>query len=78
MNRKVSIPFGLLHKDLGEVDRGYGIYPEKWHYDPSTQVSDLLMMGETTPTTVSSILSTGGFDILPPDSDEGVDDTGKD
>jgi hypothetical protein len=71
-----SLPFGLIHRDTTTcLDRGYGIYPEKWNYDPKTQVSDLIKMGSTEPTTYSRVSSTGFFND---DRDEGADDTGND
>ena len=76
MNQPTALPFGLLFKDTTTtLDRGYGVYPEKWNYDPTTQVSDLITMGATEPTTYSRVGSTGVFDN---DTDEGSDDTGKD
>jgi hypothetical protein len=74
MQETPALPFGLLHRESATVDRGYGIYPPSWKYDPETQVTDLYRMGSTDPTTRCSIASTG---IVNSDSDEG-DDTGKD
>lgn len=76
MKNPASLPFGLLFKDTTTtLDRGYNVYPEKWGYDPKTQVSDLITMGATEPTTYSRVGSTGIYDK---DSDEGSDDTGND
>lgn len=76
MQEASSLPFGLLHRDTTTVpERGYGVYPEKWNYDPKTQVSDLITMGSSEPTTYSSIGSTG---FISTDTDEGADDTGND
>jgi len=76
MKERNSLPFGLLCRDTTTVtERGYDIYPKRWNYDPNTQVSDLIRMGSTEPTTYSSVGSTG---IISTDTDEGADDTGKD
>jgi hypothetical protein len=71
-----ALPFAFTLTDETPVkDRGYGLYPSEWDYDPRTQVSGLLTMGESSPTTMSSVASTGIFND---DSDRSTDDTGKD
>ncbi len=58
--------------DTSEKDRGYIAAQENWSYDPVTQTSDLLMMGESHPTTMSS---TSGFIS---DDETNADDEGTD
>jgi hypothetical protein len=71
----VTTPFALRALDHTTPVRSGDIYPEKWDYDPTSQTSNIEMMGSTSPTTRSLIDSTGVFTS---DSDEGNDDTGSD
>lgn len=68
------LPFGMLLREQETIDRSYEIYPETWNYDPNTQVTDLIKMVKTNPTTYSRIATTG----LKWDTDEGSDDRGTD
>jgi len=72
METKLILPFGMLYTQ-SDVDRGYGIYPPSWNYDPQSQVTDLATFGPSNPTTYSSIGSTGVFNQ---DTDSGSDDKG--
>ena len=69
----VTLPFLLLNPVDEEVDRGYTPNPTHWKYDPITQTSDLLLMGETKPTTMSSVSTWMGGD-----DENGSDDKGTD
>lgn len=68
------LPFGMLWREPDNVDRGEENYPEKWNYDPKTQTTDLMWMGSSPGSTVSSIKSNvwGQVDHNKPD------DPGKD
>ena len=69
-------PFAMVNLDLTtNQTRGYKPQPNTWDYDPFTQTTNQLTMGDTSPTTYSSVGSTG---ILTTDTDEGSDDEGKD
>jgi hypothetical protein len=67
------LPFGLIYREPETIDRGYDIYPEAWNYDPKTQITDLILMGRSNPTTYSRISSSFLMDL-----DEGSDDKGTD
>ena len=66
-------PFATLIST--EMPVGYGSGGISRIYDPDLQAVPVSAMGDTSPTTYSSIASTGWLDQ---DSDEGTDDKGKD
>jgi hypothetical protein len=68
-----TLPFLLLHSVDEQIDRGYTPHPSSWKYDPVSQTSDLLLMGETHPTTMSSVSTWMGGD-----DENGSDDKGTD
>jgi len=75
---KTATPIGMLYRDTVEIkERGYTPLPEKWDYDPTTQVSSLIKMGGPSHPTTRSLVSgtTGTFGR---DSDEANDDRGTD
>jgi hypothetical protein len=77
LDKKETVPFGMLHQEKMDAGRGYESYPESWGYDPQTQISELfhIVGGKSEPTTTSSIVSTG---MINKDSDNDNDDKGTD
>ena len=75
---KTTTPIGMLYRDHIDLkERGYEPIPDKWDYDPQTQVSSLIEMGgPSEPTTTSSVADTTG--IINTDSDNSNDDKGTD
>ena len=70
-------PFGITYiDDIPNDERGYDSIPNDWSYNPETQTSNLLYMGESSPTTRSQVGGTTGF--IGTDSDEANDDKGSD
>jgi hypothetical protein len=72
MSSDENIPFAMTLEH--EAPIGYDFDGEST-YDPESQMGDLPSMGETSPTTHSSISSTGLFNQ---DTDRGADDEGTD
>lgn len=74
-----KLPLAMKHLD--EVtcqDRGYELQPTTIPYDAEKQIGwTTQMMGKTSPTTYSTIGSTG-FKYINDDTDEGADDQGTD
>ena len=66
-------PILLNFVDFRPIDRGYEVTPSFVCYDAKMQISDLILMGKTTPTTASSIHS-----WLTNDDNTGSDDEGTD
>ncbi|MTJ49571.1 hypothetical protein [Dolichospermum sp. UHCC 0259] len=75
---KTTTPIGMLYRDHVDFkERGYEPVPDKWDYNPQTQVSSLIEMGgPSEPTTTSMVAKTTGFPLS--DSDEDNDDKGTD
>jgi hypothetical protein len=71
-----QLPFGMQSLDYtSNSQRGYGVYPTNWDYNPDLQISNQFQMGSSEPTTWSNVSSTGMFNQ---DSDEDTDDSGTD
>ena len=75
MNVKTTngLPLLLVNPVDEFIERGYTSIPKKFNYNAKTQVSDLIQMGETSPSTMSSVST-----FLGSDDDRGTDDKGKD
>ncbi len=76
---KTATPIGMLYCDkLNMEERGYTPIPEDWDYNPESQISSLIKMGDPSePTTTSYVAgTTGGFGGG--DSDNSNDDKGTD
>lgn len=71
--KNVELPLLLINPVDEFIERGYTSIPDNFNYNPETQVSDLILMGETSPSTMSSVSS-----FLGSDDDRGTDDKGKD
>ena len=75
---KTATPIAMLTRDEFELEkRGYEPIPDRWDYNPKTQVSSLIeMVGPSEPTTRSSVAGTTG--VFNTDSDNSNDDKGTD
>ena len=68
----MSKPFILSKLESRDIDRGYKPVSNDWSYCPDSQVSSLIHMGETNPTTMSSTSGWTSEDETNAD-DEGTD-----
>jgi hypothetical protein len=75
---KTATPLGMLHRENIDInDREYIPVPEKWDYNPATQISSLITMGGSSePTTMSMVGGTTG--VFGGDDDQSNDDKGSD